>query len=129
MDDRYEYEKFDENGARHYCPMNDLDGSVTGHIVLNVRAWFDEHPEERKALGWIKHIHPDLSGVEYNKQSQYIITTPRVIDDYTVEDVYRVMDKSEEMMLFEEMAITMGLAVVYGMYEPDANGGIMYGRM
>ena len=128
MGETYSYEKYDENGMRH-CPMNDLDGSVTGHIVLNVRAWFDEHPEERKALGWIRHIHPDPATVEYNKQSQYIISTLRVIDDYTMEDVYRVMDKSEEMMLFEEMAGTMGLAVVYGMYEPDANGGIMYGRM
>ena len=31
------------------------------------------------------------------------MVTTRQVDDFTVEDNYRAMDKSEEMMLLEEM--------------------------
>ncbi len=77
---RYEYEKYEEDGSIKWCPMNDLDGKITGHIVLGVRQWFDEHPEERKRLGWIKHIHHSDEEVEYNRQSQYLIVTPKIVD-------------------------------------------------
>ena len=41
---KWYYEKLDEKGERKACPMNDHDGSVTGHIVFGVAAWFDENP-------------------------------------------------------------------------------------
>ena len=31
-----------ENGHTKTCPMNDIDGSITGGVVLNLKAWFDE---------------------------------------------------------------------------------------
>ena len=99
----YTYEKYDENHKIKQCPTNDFDGSVTGHIVMNVKAWFDEHPEERKRLGWIKHIYNGSNEIEYNRQTQYLVRSQKEIDAYTIEDVYHVMDKSEEMMLLEEM--------------------------
>ena len=48
--EKWSYEKL-ENGKMKHCPVNDYDGSVTGHIVFGVAAWFDENPEERKRLG------------------------------------------------------------------------------
>ena len=42
------YERLDENGNVQHCPAIDADGSVTGRIVVNVKAWFDENPEERR---------------------------------------------------------------------------------
>lgn len=101
----YTYEKLDENYNLKTVSefTNDTDGSITGHIVMGVKQWFDENPEERKRLGWIKHIHPDENEIEYNRQSQYVIISEREIDPYTVEDVYHVVDKSEEQMLLEEM--------------------------
>lgn len=106
----WDYEKLDENYEVKIVSgnlTNDPDGKITGHIVMNVKAWFDENPEERKRLGWIKHIHHDTKDIEYNKQSQYLVQTVRSIDPWTVEDEYHVMDKSEEMMLFEEMLSTV----------------------
>lgn len=101
------YEKLDGNLKKKYCPMNDPDGSITGHIVMGVKAWFDENPEERIRLGWIKHITFTKEEIEkkwpYNKQSQYLMRTLKQIDPYTVEDDYHVIDKSEEQMLLEEM--------------------------
>lgn len=46
----WSYEKLDEEGkiktiAGDYT--NDADGKITGRIVMNVKAWFDENPEER----------------------------------------------------------------------------------
>lgn len=102
---RWNYEKLDENydikEVSEYT--NDTDGTITGHFVFNVKAWFDENPEERKKLGWIKHIFHDTKEIQYNRQSQYLISGLRVIDDYTVEDEYHVMDKSAEMMRLEEL--------------------------
>lgn len=103
MDEKWEYEKLDENGKIKYCPINDYDGKITGHIVFGVKAWFDENPEERKRLGWVKHIHHDTKNIEYNKRTQYLKRGTKQIDEYTVEDAYHVMDKSEEMMRLEEL--------------------------
>lgn len=97
------YEKLDENMELQYCPMDDKDGSVTGHIVLNVPAWFDENPEERIRLGWIKHIYHDEDEIEYNRQTQFLVISTKQVDEYTIEDVYHVLDKSEDQLLFEEM--------------------------
>lgn len=101
---KWDYQKVDENGKIKWAPMNDYDGKVTGHIVFGVKAWFDEHPEERKALGWIKHIRHDTKDIVYNKRTQYLIPSIKNIDEYTVEDEYHIMDKSEEMMRLEELS-------------------------
>lgn len=100
---KWTYEKLDENGKIKYVPINDFDGSVTGHIVFGVQAWFDENPEERKRLGWIKHILHETKDIEYNKYTQYLIRATKQIDEYTVEDDWKIMDKSEEMMRLEEL--------------------------
>ena len=86
-----------------YAPINDFDGSVTGHIVYGVQTWFDENPEERKRLGWVKHIQHETKDIEYNKRTQYLVRSIKQIDEYTVEDEYHVMDKSEEMMRLKEL--------------------------
>ena len=103
METNYTYEKFDENGKVTYCPGNDYDGSITGHIVMNIKAWFDENPEERKRLGWIKHIHHSSRDIEYNPDTQRIVWSAKKIDEYTIEDEYHVVDKSEEMLRLEEL--------------------------
>ena len=101
------YEKLDENMDLKRLPMNDYDGSITGKFVMNLPAYFDENPDEQRRLGWIKHItheeEDDPARPEYDLQTQYLIKSVRQIDDYTVEDVFHVMDKSEEQMLLEEM--------------------------
>lgn len=107
----YEYEKLDENMEVKYCPQNDYDGSVTGHIVMNVKAWFDEHPDERIRRGWIKHIHHEKDDIDYDPQTQYLVQSVNTIDDYTIEDEYHVLDKSEDMMLLEEMLESLGWPV------------------
>lgn len=103
MEEKWTYQKLDENGKIKYAPTNDFDGKVTGHIVFGVPAWFDEHPEERKRLGWIKHIKHETKDIEYNKRTQYLINAVKQIDEYTVEDDWHIMDKSEEMMRLEEL--------------------------
>lgn len=102
------YEKIEGGNARR-CPMNDYDGSVTGRVVINVPAWFDENPAEARRLGWVKHITHSRKEIEemvggYDHQSQYVVRYMRQVDEWTVEDVYAVLDKSEEMMLMEELA-------------------------
>ena len=96
------YEKLKEDGKIETVTMNknDFDGSITGHIVFGVKEWFDEHPEERIRLGWVKHIHhnPEKYGIEYNKQTQYLEKTVKRLDAYTCEDVYEVKYKTEYMM-------------------------------
>lgn len=98
---RWDYEKVNQNTNVEFCPSCDNTGVITGHIVFGLPTWFDEHPEERKALGWIKHIHPDKP--EYNKQTQFLLVGSKVIDEYTVEDYYIVKEKSEEMLVAEEL--------------------------
>lgn len=100
---KWSYQKFDENYEIKYCPVNDLDGSITGKIVIGLKQWFDENPEERIRLGWIKCIEGDRESVEYNKQSQYLVSVPKQIDPYTIQEEFRIIDKSEEQMLLEEL--------------------------
>ena len=96
----YYYEKLEEDLSVTRCPMDDKDGSITGKIIIGLSRWFDENPEERIRLGWIKHIAPDRP--VYNSQTQYIETTQAQVDPWTVTDVYHVVDKDEEQLLFEE---------------------------
>lgn len=124
------YEKLDENGNVQYCPANDTDGTVTGHIVMNVKAWFDENPAERIRLGWIKHYHCEsVSEIQekcpYDPQMQYLICSTRQIDEHSIEDVYHAIDKTEEMMLLEEMLQVMNLYVPAGRVILDSQGGIL----
>lgn len=102
---RVTYEKLNEKGEvqRIGDYTNDPDAKITGKVVINVKAYFDENPEERIRLGWTKHISYDKPNVEYNKQTQFLVVNQRQVDEYTIEDVYHVMDKSEEQMAFEEM--------------------------
>lgn len=103
MEKTWEYEKLDENGDMETLPPHDLDGAITGRKILNLKSWMDENPEERIRLGYIKHIHLRENSIEYNRQTQYLVKSLRQIDDYTVEDVYHVLDKSEEQMALQEM--------------------------
>lgn len=100
---RWKYEKIDDEGNIKLCPMNDAKGEITGKFIINLPAYFDENPEERIRLGWIKHIEHVPKEVEYNKQTQYLQGSYKQIDEYTIEDVYHVLDKTEEMLLLEEM--------------------------
>lgn len=104
------YEKLDENGKVKRAPQNDADAKITGHHVFGLPYWFDENPEERKRLGWIKHITHKTDDIEYNKQTQYLLKSVNTIDPYTVEDEYHVRNKTAEMMRQEEM----GLEVYFG---------------
>lgn len=99
----WDYQKMDETGKIIHCPTNDTNGSVTGRIVFNVKAWFDENPEERKRLGWIKILIPNRDEIQYDEQTQYLMATTREIDEYTMEEVYHVMNKSPEMLRLEEL--------------------------
>lgn len=119
----YHYERLGEDYKIKRCPTYDYDGKVTGKIVMNVPAYFDENPEERIRLGWIKHI--TYTGAEiqemysWDPQSQYLTKSVRQVDEWTVEDVYHVLDKSEEMMLMEELgvatdAMTVGSITFFG---------------
>ena len=103
----YYYEKF-ENDKIIRCPMDDKDGSICGRIVIGLPRWFDENPEERKRLGWIKHITHDTDEIEFDRQTQFLLKSIQQIDEYTIEDVYHVRDKCEEQMLFDEqLAVSM----------------------
>ena len=97
------YEKLDENMELQRCPQDDKDGSVTGRIIINLPKWMDENPEERIRLGWIKHLTKDTDELEYNRQTQFVVGTVVQVDEHTVEDVYHVLNKSEEQLLFEDM--------------------------
>lgn len=111
----YYYEKYEEDGKVTSCPIDDKDGKITGKIVLNVIAYFDENPAIRKALGWVKHItHDPEKEMEYDKQSQFVVAGVKQVDEWTVEDEYHVLDKSEELMAFEELlAVANGGGVVW----------------
>lgn len=105
---KWSYEKIDENGNVKHLPQNDSTGEITGKFIIGLPEYFDENPEERIRLGWIKHITHDTREIEYNKQTQYYMRTLKQIDDYTVEDVYEIFDKTEEMMLLEELLGSIG---------------------
>ena len=100
---KWYYEKLDEEGNIKRCPTNDAKGEITGKFIINLPAYFDENPKERIKLGWIKHIEHYTSEIEYDHQAQYLQKSVKQIDDFTVEDEYTVFDKTEEMLLLEEM--------------------------
>lgn len=108
MATRWTYEKMGEDGRIKYAPLNDPNGKITGKCIMNLAEYFDENPEERIRLGWIKHIHHDPDEVIYNKQTHYLIGSPVKVDEYTIDDTYHVFEKTEEMMLLEEMLEAMG---------------------
>lgn len=100
-DTYWQYEKLQEDGKVKTIGINsnDFDAKITGKYVFEVKAWFDENPEERIRLGWTKHImHNVGKWVTYNKQTQYLAKALKVIDEFTIEDDYHVMDKTEDMM-------------------------------
>ena len=97
------YERLNDEGKVEFAPYHDLDGKVTGRHVYGLKAWFDENPEERKRMGWIKHLHPDIREIEYDHNTQYLSKTTVQVDEWTVKDEYHVMDKSEEMMRMDEL--------------------------
>lgn len=105
---KWTYEKLDENGKIKFCPVNDSKGEVTGKFIINLPAYFDENPEERIRLGWIKHIKHSEKEVEYNHQTQYLQRSYKQIDEYTIEDEFSVFDKTEEMLLLEELLDAVG---------------------
>lgn len=110
---RHSYMRLKEDGTIENCPTFDYDGKITGKIVVNVQAYFDENPDERKRLGWIRHIEHTKDEIaeqvgEWDRQRQYLVRSLKTIDEWTVEDVYHVMDKSEEMMLLEEISQSTG---------------------
>lgn len=122
---KWTYQRLEDGKLRH-CPLIDHDGSITGKIVVNVPAYFDENPDEARRLGWTKHITHDNKEIreivgDWNPQTQYLVVSQRQVDEWTVEDVYHVMDKSEEMMLLEElstgveaMGVTIGGFTFFG---------------
>lgn len=105
---KWVYEKLDENGNIKGLPAHDSKGEITGKYIIGLPEYFDEHPEERIRLGWIKHIRHYPNEIKYNRQTQYVRKTVRQIDAYTVEDVLEIFDKTEEMFLLEEMQEAIG---------------------
>lgn len=104
------YERMGEDLKIERCPQDDKDGKVTGKCILNLPKWFDENPAERIRLGWTKHIYYEDKEIKEkwpHTQSQYLVQSTKQVDEYTVEDDYHVLNKSEEMMLFEEMLNTV----------------------
>lgn len=101
----WHYEKLDEDGKVKRAPLNDADGKITGRHVFGLQAWFDENPEERKRLGWIKHIYHKAKDVEYNHATQYLVNAVKNVDEWTVEDNWVIVDLSEEQMRLREVGI------------------------
>lgn len=105
----WDYEKLDENGKKVTVSNYTLDSKkeYTGRFVINVKAWFDENPAEWVARGWTKHIHFEPEEIKerwpHNSQTQILLKGTRRVDEHTIEDVYYVIDKSEEMMRLQEM--------------------------
>lgn len=118
----WHYEKIDEEGRLKTAPPNDYDGKITGKIVFGVPFWFDENPEDRKRLGWTKHIthNPKDLNLDYDPVTQYLVKSVGIIDEYTVEDRYHVMDKSEEQMRLSEL-LNNGVGAFY-----DEDAGIVF---
>lgn len=105
----YTYEKLVDGKRETVSEYTiDHDKSITGKFVVNVKAYFDENPDERIRLGWTKHIHPDSSLV-YDKQTHYLVTLPKQIDEYTIEDQYYALPKSEDMLELQEMLESLGV--------------------
>lgn len=128
---KYKYERLDENGRKQYCPLNDYDGSITGtgKCIIGLTAWFDENPEERKRLGWIKHYYYETPAEmrqdypEYDPALHYAMSYEEMIDEYTTHDRYRIVVKTEEMLEMEEMLESMNIFVPTGTMIVDSMGG------
>ena len=104
----HHYEKLDENGDIKRLPVNDDKGEITGKYIIGLQEYFDENPDEAIRLGWTKHIeHTADELLGYDPQTMYAVRSVRRIDEYTVEDVFHAVEKSEEMLLFEEMLDTV----------------------
>ena len=100
----YDYEKLQEDGSIKSLPVDDKDGEITGKCVLNLKAYFDENPEERKRLGWIKHIrHNSDELLGFNPVTQFVVRGTKTVDEYTIEDTLHALPKSEDQLAFEEM--------------------------
>lgn len=111
------YEKLDEDLKIKRAPYHDADGKVTGKHIINLKAYFDENPAERIRLGWIKHIqltHKEIKEqYPHNPMTHFIMVTTKPVDEYTVEDEYHIVEKSEEMLWFEELqSMTWGENIV-----------------
>lgn len=105
----WDYEKLDEEGKKITVTNYTIDSKkeYTGQFVFNVKAWFDEHPDEWVARGWTKHIHYETKEIKqkwpHNAQTQILLKGINRVDEHTIEDVYYVLDKSEEMMRLQEL--------------------------
>ena len=105
----WDYEKLDEEGKKITVTNYTIDSKkeYTGQFVFNVKAWFDEHPDEWVARGWTKHIHYETKEIKqkwpHNAQTQILLKGINRVYEHTIEDVYYVIDKSEEMMRLQEM--------------------------
>lgn len=108
----HRYERY-VDGNIEGAPISDIDAKITGHHIVNLKAWLDENPEERIKLGYIKHIYE--SDPEYDRQTEFVTVRTNVIDEYTVEDITIVKKKSEEMMEAEELGshLRMGTFIVW----------------
>lgn len=115
----WSYVKLDEKGKIKGCPTNDSKGEITGKFIINLPAYFDEHPDERIRLGWIKHIKHTPEEIEYNKQTQYLQWSYKQIDEFTIEDVCEVIDKTEEMLLLEEINEAIGFVARSAIFVMD----------
>ena len=110
----WNYEKLDDDGKIKRLPMHDADAKITGQHVMNLQAWMDENPEERIRLGWTKHIHHKTKDIEYDRATQFLQRTVVQVDEWTVEDVWEIVPKSEEMMRLEELSGWQDVVVQIG---------------
>lgn len=111
MEDHYNYERLGADGKIEYAPSFDVEGKLFGVPIIGVKAWMDEHPEETHAAGWKKHIHPSDENVEYDHQTQYIMTVAKAVDEYTLTDEFIVFDKTEDQMLLEELGVSFAMDI------------------
>lgn len=116
MKQHWTYEKLSEDYKPITLPLNDEDGSITGKIIINLKSYFDENPELRKSLGWIKHIKYDLENSDYDAQTQKVMYSTKTVDEYTVEDECHFIEKTEEQMLWEELGFDTGIQFIGGIF-------------
>lgn len=120
----YDYEKLVDGKRKTVSEYTiDSDRSITGKYIVNVKAYFDENPEERIRLGWTKHIHPDRD-LFYDKQTHYLVVLPKQVDEFTIVDEYHALPKSEEMLELEEMLESIGV-----WYDSSEDDEYTFGRI
>ena len=125
------YEKLDKDGKLKRAPMHDENGKVTGKHIINLKCWFDENPAERIRLGWIKHYTKTRKELkeemQWDPQTQFLVSTAKMVDEYTCEDEYHIVNKSEQQLAFEEMQSVgeWGENLVWGYDEADGPTLIM----